>query len=125
MLNSPIKYLIKDSREETIVSMVSELHLFTVGVSILQNFGRCDVGKEFMGSDRWYRLLPDFPEQQKFMSWTRRDERVFDAVLRFVDSDPRRDSIELNTFYRFESLAGVAEGEATLLATDTGTGLLR
>jgi len=51
--------------------VISELHLFTVGVSILQNFGRCDVGKEFMGSDRWYRLLPDFPEQQKFMSWTR------------------------------------------------------
>jgi len=78
--------------------VISELHLFTVGVSILQNFGRCDVGKEFMGSDRWYRLPPDSPEQQKFMSWTRRDERVFDAVLRFVDSDPRRASIELNTF---------------------------
>jgi len=55
------------------------------------------------------------PEQQKFMSWTRRDERVFDAVLRFVDSDPRRASIELNTFYRFESLAGVAEREPLYL----------
>jgi hypothetical protein len=34
-------------------------------------------------------------------------------------------SIELNTFYKFESLAGAAEREVTLLATDTGTGLLR
>ncbi|NHV97918.1 MAG: putative CRISPR-associated protein [Thaumarchaeota archaeon] len=103
--------------------MVSELHLFTVGVSILQNFGRSDVGKEFSGSDGWYRLPPDSPEQQKFISWARRGERVFDTVLRFVDSDPRRASAELNAFYRFESLAGAAEREVALLATDTGTGL--
>jgi len=83
------------------------------------------LGRSLGGSDEWYRPPPDSPEQQKFISWTRRDERVFDTVLRFVDSDPRRASIELNTFYRFESLAGVAEREATLLATDTGTGLLR
>jgi hypothetical protein len=54
--------------------MVSELHLFTVSVPILQNFGGSDVEKEFRGSDGWYRLSPDSPKQQKFISWTRRDE---------------------------------------------------
>jgi putative CRISPR-associated protein (TIGR02619 family) len=104
-------------------SMVSELHLFTVGVSILQNFGRSDVGKEFRGSDGWYRLPPDSSEQQKFISWAKRGERVFDTVLRFVDSDPMRASAELNAFYRFESLMGAADRKVALLATDTGTGL--
>ena len=104
-------------------SVASELHLFTVGVSILQNFGRSELGKELRGSDGWYRLPPDSPEQQKFMSWARRGERVFDAVLKFVDEDPRKASAELNAFYKFESLRGVAEREVALLATDTGTGL--
>jgi putative CRISPR-associated protein (TIGR02619 family) len=104
-------------------SVVSELHLFSVGVSILQNFGKSDVGKESKGSAEWYRLPPDSPEQQKFISWARRGERVFDAVLKFVDEDPRKASAELNAFYRFESLRGEAEREVALLVTDTGTGL--
>ena len=103
--------------------MVSELHLFTVGVSILQNFAKSEVGKSFKGSEGWYRFPPDSPEQQKFISWARRGERVFEEVLRFVDEDPRRASAELNAFYRFENLRGKGDREIALYETDTGTGL--
>jgi len=103
--------------------MTTELHLFTVGVSILQNFAKSEAGKSFKGSEGWYRLPPDSPEQQKFISWARRGERVFEEVLRFVDEDPKRASAELNAFYRFESLRGRGDREVALYATDTGTGL--
>ncbi|MEM3734682.1 MAG: putative CRISPR-associated protein, partial [Nitrososphaerales archaeon] len=97
--------------------------IFTIGVSTLLNFGRSEYGKEFEDSGNWYRLPPDSPQQQKFISWARRGEKVFDKVLDFVNKDPRRASAELNAYYRFESLRGKAEREFILYATDTGTGL--
>jgi len=105
-----------------------QLHLFTIGTSILTNFERkYPKFLEKLGYQNIGRLPPDHPLQEKIMGSAHKGNILFDKLYGFVKEDPERASAELNAFLKFQSLYGYnrpGETEIGLYTTDTGSGWL-
>jgi len=104
------------------------VNLFTVGTSILSNFVRSGFRRDLLEkyADRrvgdWYRLPPQ-DEEQRFIESLRRGVDVYDALVDYVDKDPRAASAELNAFYGFMGRWCLPYDavEVYIYSTDTGT----
>ena len=101
------------------------LHVFSVGTSLLRNFaehgGRAKLARVVR---RWAWLSPDDEEQLMVERRARRGCRVFEALVNYLDADPREASAELNAFYGLTPKPRPGEDGVVLYSTDTGTGWL-
>lgn len=113
--------------------MYKYLHLVTVGTSIIRNAYRLAgeysiLEKHADRLEKWSRAEPDSYWDKDAGEHARVSSEVFNDVLAFVASDPRRASAELNSLLSYleylsrRGIKGVVH-DIVLYSTDTGTSL--
>ena len=105
--------------------MIKVLQCITVGISLLANFARSEVGQE-LGISEWIKLSPQDPRQQEVEAHAHRGDTVLEGLLEFLKREGERASAEYNALSRFEQVKGLRpdQQEVVLYSTDTGTGWL-
>jgi len=98
---------------------MSEVHIFTVGASLILNLSRRV--EEFR---EWLKTPSEDARQETYKEQAVPGSPLFDETLKSLEGDPRKYSAELNAFYGFMNLRRkpLREAEVVLLSTDTGVG---
>ncbi|MCS7098590.1 MAG: putative CRISPR-associated protein [Candidatus Methanomethyliaceae archaeon] len=104
-----------------------DVHLITVGTSILRNFVDLKDEEAFINKHKmkdWHKIDPEDDRQKKIESLAFRGNEVFEKLLEYVNKRPKEASAELNAFYAFNRLSKPSDVEVYLYSTETGTGWL-
>ena len=106
------------------MSTGKEFHIFTVGVSILQNSSSYLKDRGYEDAASWSRLSPTDEMQRKLEGWAYKGAEPFKLVCDLVKSDPKGKSAELNAFLAYLDSNPVTKDsvEIGLYTTDTGNG---
>ncbi len=102
--------------------MAKYFHAISTGTSILQNFVRnnTEFAKKYRMED-WYKLKP-FSEQQKYIEpCIAKGNEVHEALLKYVNENPRKASAELNSFLTFIETYGHRKEDVEFLLYSTDT----
>jgi len=110
--------------------MIGHVHLILTGTSLLRNYS-LEAPQEIRdkyrsrGFDQWH-VMPPSDSRQRYLDAIREGHELYELMLKFIDSSPKKSCAELNAFYTFldERRAWKNLSEVYLYATDTSSCML-